>query len=58
MRFPQLDNDDSTSGEEMAVTINVTQYYIASEHSYATKPSQDDRTVGACTSDAGVWLKV
>jgi len=50
--IPLPDNDDSTSGEGMAVTINVTQCYIASEHSYAAKPSQDDRTVGACNSDA------
>ena len=30
---------------------------IASEHSYAAKPSKDNRNIGVCSSDAGVWLK-
>ena len=41
----------------MAVNINVTQCYVVSEQSRAAKPSQDDCTIGACNSDAGVWVK-
>jgi len=55
--IPLSSNDDSTSGDKIPVTIYATQCYIASEHSYEAKPSQDNHTIGAGNSDAGIWLK-
>ena len=41
-------DSDGTMAQDAPVTIATSQCYIASEHSYAAKPTQGNLTLGAC----------